>query len=284
MNINFELYKIFYVVANNNSISKGAEVLMISQPAVTQSIKNLENQLNTTLFIRTKKGIVLTPEGKELYNYIKEGMYYFINGTNKLEELKNLKTGTIKIGASTTITENILMPYIKQFTELYPNIDIIIKNELTDNLIKELNNGNLDIVVGTKPIKEINNLSFHKIKDIHYTFISNKEETLSLKDIQTKKLIIQSEPSISRSIYKNFIKENNLIIPSTIEVVSHHLLQSFVKNNQGIGFAIKEYITDKDIKEITIKEKLPTREIGYLIVNNYTPTYATKKFIELLKK
>ena len=83
MNINFELYKIFYVVANNNSISKGAEVLMISQPAVTQSIKNLENQLNTTLFIRTKKGIVLTPEGKELYNYIKEGMYYFINGTNK---------------------------------------------------------------------------------------------------------------------------------------------------------------------------------------------------------
>ena len=176
------------------------------------------------------------------------------------------------------------MPYIKQFTELYPNIDIIIKNELTDNLIKELNNGNLDIVVGTKPIKEINNLSFHKIKDIHYTFISNKEETLSLKDIQTKKLIVQSEPSISRSIYNNFIKENNLIIPSTIEVVSHHLLQSFDKNNQGIGFAIKEYITDKDIKEITIKEKLPTREIGYLIVNNYTPTYATKKFIELLKK
>ena len=182
MNINFELYKIFYVVANNNSISKGAEVLMISQPAVTQSIKNLENQLNTTLFIRTKKGIVLTPEGKELYNYIKEGMYYFINGTNKLEELKNLETGSIKIGASTTITENILMPYIESFTKSYPNIDIIIKNELTDNLIKELNNGNLDIVIGTKPIKEINNLSFHKIKDIHYTFICTKKETLSLKD------------------------------------------------------------------------------------------------------
>ena len=109
MEINFELYKIFYVVANNKSISKGAEKLLISQPAVTQAIKNLEGQLGITLFIRTKKGILLTTEGEELYNYIKEGMNYFINGTNKLLELKKLEAGTIKIGASTSITENLLM-------------------------------------------------------------------------------------------------------------------------------------------------------------------------------
>ena len=81
MNINFELYKIFCVVATNKSITKGAEVLMITQPAVTQAIQNLESTLNTTLFIRTKKGVILTNEGEELYKYIKEGINYFINGT-----------------------------------------------------------------------------------------------------------------------------------------------------------------------------------------------------------
>ena len=89
MDINFELYKVFYVVANNKSISKGAEELMISQPAVTQSIQTLENELGGKLFIRTPKGVILTNEGQELYNYIKDGMTYFINGTNKLEELKD---------------------------------------------------------------------------------------------------------------------------------------------------------------------------------------------------
>ena len=76
MNVNFELYKVFYVVANNQSISKGAEVLSISQPAVSQAIHNLEDQLDATLFVRTKKGIILTKEGEELYSYIKDGMNY----------------------------------------------------------------------------------------------------------------------------------------------------------------------------------------------------------------
>ena len=88
MNVNFELYKVFYSVANNGSISKASEELLISQPAVTQNIQSLEGQLGVTLFIRTKKGTVLTEEGKELYKYIKEGINYFVNGENKINNLK----------------------------------------------------------------------------------------------------------------------------------------------------------------------------------------------------
>ena len=86
MNINFELYKVFYEVANAKSISKGAEKLMISQPAVSQSIQTLENELGGKLFVRTPKGVVLTNEGEILFDYIKEGMNYFINGTNKIKK------------------------------------------------------------------------------------------------------------------------------------------------------------------------------------------------------
>ena len=118
MNVNFELYKVFYAVANEKSISKGAEKLMISQPAVTQSIKTLEGELGGTLFIRTPKGVTLTTEGIELYNYIDEGMKYFINGTNKFMSMKKLETGNINIGCTSTISEYFLMPYFSLYMYL----------------------------------------------------------------------------------------------------------------------------------------------------------------------
>ena len=147
MNVNFELYKVFYEVANEKSISKGAEKLLISQPAVTQSIKTLEAELGGQLFIRTPKGVVLTEEGQTLYNYISEGMRYFINGTNKFTSLKELESGSINIGATTIISEQYLMPYLKKFYNMYPNVTINIINDLTDNLIKKLRNGDIDILI-----------------------------------------------------------------------------------------------------------------------------------------
>lgn len=287
MQINFELYKIFYVVVNNKSISKGAEQLLISQPAVTQAIKNLEGQLGTTLFIRTKKGIVLTEEGKELYSYIKEGMNYFINGTNKLIELKKIETGTLKIGASTSITENYLMPYINKFHKLYPKVEIKIINNLTDTLLQDLRNGNLDIVIGSEAIKENHDLKFTPLQDIEYIFISNENLNLSLEEILNHKLIIQTAPSITRTIFDNFIKENNLTYNKYMEVVSHRLVVEFVKNGMGIGLATKQFILndlkDKRLYEIKMKENLPKRKIGYTIVKSYSPSYTVKEFIKLLK-
>ena len=210
MNVNFELYKVFYVVANNKSISKGAEVLSISQPAVSQAIHNLEGQLETTLFVRTKKGIILTKEGEELYSYISDGMNHFINGTNKLYNLKNLDEGVIKIGASASVTEYYLMKYIDRFHKLYPNVEIRIVNQLTDVLVQELRNGNLDIVIGLESYKENKDLVFNKLDLIEYIFVSDKKIDLSIDGIVKNNLVLQTTPSIGRMVFDNFIKENNL--------------------------------------------------------------------------
>ena len=238
MNINFELYKVFYVVANNKSISKGAEVLSISQPAVSQAIHNLEGQLGTTLFVRTKKGIILTKEGEELYSYIKDGMNYFINGTNKLYNLKNMDEGVIKIGASTSITEYYLMKYIDKFHKMYPNIEIRIVNQLTDILIQELRYGNLDIVIGLESYKENKDLKFNKLDKIEYIFISNKELDLSLDEVVKNNLVLQVEPSVGRMVFDKYIKSHNLSYEKYMEVVSHRLLVDFVNSGLGIGFAV----------------------------------------------
>ena len=108
MNINFELYRIFYVVANHSNITKASEELNISQPAISKSIKNLEDQLGGNLFIRTKRGVILTEEGKEFYNYIKQAMEYINNAEKKFTNLINLETGCIKIGINTTLTKEFL--------------------------------------------------------------------------------------------------------------------------------------------------------------------------------
>ena len=289
MNINFELYKVFYEVANAKSISKGAENLMISQPAVTQSIKTLEDELGGKLFIRTPKGVILTNEGEELYSYIKDGMNYFINGTNKFMSLKSLDSGVLNIGSTTTISENYLMPYLKEFHNLYPNITINITNDLTDNLLKDLRNGNLDIVIVSIPKYNIKDLSINYITDLNDIFVSsNKNKKFnSLNELLEENIILQKSPSVTRSNFDDYLKEKDLVCNPKMEVASHNLLVKLVESNFGIGLLTKEFIKDKLNKtlfEIKINESIPKRKLGYVIKKDTYPTFTTKKFIELIKE
>ena len=287
MDVNFELYKMFYVVANNKSISKGAEELMISQPAVTQSIKMLEGQLGVTLFVRTKKGVILTDEGEELYKYVKDGMTYFINGHNKVMALKSLDAGVLKIGASTSVTEHYLMPYITRFHELYPNVEIKIVNLLTDVLLKELRNGNVDIVIGSNGDYVDKDLEFFEISEVGEVFVSNKKTSLSKEDLFNSNLILQTAPSVARTSFNEYVKKNDIKYVPFMEVVSHRLVTELVKAGMGIGVVTEEYVKDELGKNLFIVNHdvcLPKRKLGYTLVKNSVPTYRVKAFINLIKK
>lgn len=290
MNINFELYKVFYEVANEKSISKGAEKLLISQPAVTQSIKTLEAELGGQLFIRTPKGVVLTEEGQTLYNYISEGMRYFINGTNKFTSLKELESGSINIGATTIISEQYLMPYLKKFYNMYPNVTINIINDLTDNLIKKLRNGDIDIL-----IMSMNNddskkdLDITTITELHDIFVGNylykEKEIKDINSLLKEDLLLQKYPSVTRTNFNNYLKQINLTCNPKMEVVSHSLLTSLTENGFGIGLLTKEFILNKlnnTLFEISTNINIPTRKLVYATKSNNLPTFTTSKFIEIL--
>lgn len=291
MNINFELYKVFYEVANEKSISKGAEKLMISQPAVTQAIKTLEGELGGQLFIRTPKGVILTNEGEIIYNYISEGMRYFINGSNKFTSLKKLDSGTINIGATTIISEKYLMPYLKQFYDTYPNIIINVVNDLTDNLIKKLRNGDLDIIIiSMNNDDNIKDLQINLITYLNDIFVGNEKyknkKIDSVEELLKEDILLQKYPSVSRNNLNNFLKSKNLICTPKMEVVSHFLLTSFAENGFGIALLTKEFITDKlnnNLFEIKTNFKIPKRKLVYATKSNSVPSFTTNKFIELLK-
>ena len=295
MNIDFELYRVFYVVANNKNITKASEELNISQPAISKSIKNLEEQLGGELFVRTKRGVVLTEEGKEFYNYIKQAIEYINNAENKFTDLINLETGCIRIGISTTLTREFLLPYIEKFHSLYPKIDIQIITNLTSDLIPKLKNGLIDIVILNLSDKKYgDDIELIRCREIHDTFIVGKkykhlkDKELSLKDLNNYPLVLQAKGANTREFMDKYARENNVILKPNIELASYSLGVDFTKIGYGIGYATKEYIKkyveNEELYELDIEEKIPSRYIGMALSKNHIPNFSTKKLIEIINE
>ena len=294
MNINYESYKIFYHVALNQSISKVADKLLISQPAVSYQIKVLEEQLGITLFVRTKKGVTLTDEGKILFSYISKGIENFINGENALTNLKNLDYGIIRIGASTTVSKHVLMPYLKIFHKLYPNIEINITNNLTEELMRELRNGNLDILILNLPMNEGKDLDIKNILEVQDIFVANKDyydilnEKISLNDLNNYPLLFQKKPSNTRDYLDNYLNANKTKLIPKMEIVSYNLIMDFIKIGFGIGYATKEFIKEEinngDLYELNVTPKIPKRFIGAVTLKQTIPNFSVNKLIDLMTK
>ena len=293
MNIDFELYRIFYVVANHKNITKASEELHISQPAISKSIKNLEAQLGGELFVRTKRGVVLTDEGKEFYNYIKQAIEYINNAENKFTDLINLETGTIKIGISTTLTKEFLLPYLEEFHEKYPKIDIQIDTNITPELLHKLRNGLLDIVILNLNGKSYgDDLEIIKCRKVTDCFAVNKkykdliDKELSLKELNNYPLILQPKGSNTREFLDTFARENGVTLKSGIELAGYSLVVEFTKIGLGIGYINKDYskslLQNKELFELNIKEKIPSRYIGMVLSKNHIPSFSTRKLIEII--
>lgn len=290
MNIDLELYRIFYVVAKNKHMTKASEELHISQPAISQSIKKLEEQLGGALFLRSNKGMELTEEGKMFYEYVKGALELINNAENEFTSFKDLSKGEIKIGCSTTLSKLILIDALKDFHNEYPNINIDITNDLTSNLINNLKLGKLDFVIFNESNIKETNLYLEKIKELKQGFIYNpnfyKDEVNDFKDLNKLPLILQKEESNSRKLLDYITLQNSVKLIPKMEVVSQELITEFVNIGLGIGFAIIDLATRnyKNLKELKINKKIPNINI-YLATNkSVSLTFASKMFIKYLKR
>lgn len=290
MNVDLELYRVFYTVAKHKHMTKASEELHTSQPAISQSIKKLEAQLGGTLFLRSNKGMELTEEGKMFYEYIKGALELINNAENEFTSFKDLSKGEIKIGCSTTLTKLVLMNALKDFHLDYPNININITNDLTSNLINDLKLGKLDFVIFNESNIKETNLNLEKIKELKQGFIYNPEffddNVNSFENLNNIPLILQKEESNSRKLLDYIALQNNVKLIPKMEVVSQELITEFTNIGLGIGFAIialakRNY---KNLKELNINKKIPNINI-YLATNkSISLTFASKMFIKYLTK
>ena len=292
MNINFEYYKIFYYVAKNGNITKTAKELMISQPAISKSIKNLEEQLNCSLFNRHKNGVSLTEEGSFLYDEIKNVMKIINSAEKEVEEINNLEKGNLSIGINNTLTQKYLLPYLKEFTKKYPKINIRILTGPPNELIKQAINSLIDIIILHLPYnipKEFNIINLKEIQDI---FVCNndydylKKQKIALKNLNDYPLILLAKGSNGRYYLDNICTNNNVVLNPKFELSSYSLLTEFIKSGMGIGILTKEFIEeelrDNKLFRVNVDIKLPHRYIGAIYLKSKKLNKASQTFLDFL--
>lgn len=251
MNTNLELYRVFCEVAKYESISKAAEKMYISQSAITQSIKKLENLLGGQVFYRSKTGVELTEEGKNLYEYVKDSIETMSNAEHIFSKYVDMEKSNIKIGGGNSILSSIVVEPLLSFIKDYPDITISLNSGLTDSLMQQLSIGKLDLVALNLPYtnKKYTNIEITPLKKSSYSFFASKKyiKTHPLKDfsnINEHTLILPISPSSKSKILAEYCKNEGIEITANYELSSSSLMKKLVLNNVGIGFANTDKIND----------------------------------------
>lgn len=291
MTLNYELYKVFYQVAVNLSFSKAAEKLFISQSAVSQNIKNLEKELKSKLFIRSTKNVELTKAGKLLLKHIEPAFNLIENGEKSLKEIDDLKRGEIHIGANDTIAKDYLLPYLKEFHQLYPEIQIQITNRTSSTCVKLLKQNKVDLIISNLPNPKISKqMQIKQIFSFKDIFIAaDKFKDLAKKEVNLKTLknypfLMLEQKTTSRQFLEKYLAKLGIKIEAAVELGSVDLLIEMAKIGLGIA-VVPEYclnLKKENLFEIKLKEKLPARKLAVINNKSIPLTKAANKLIQIL--
>lgn len=287
-NLNLNLYKIFYDVAQYGSVSTASKNLMISQPAISRSIKKLEEDLNVTLFYRTLNGMILTEKGKELLGYVEDACNSLRIGERTMMEANNLIKGKLSIGVPSHIASFYIFDKIRKFHKDYPNIEVSIISRCTAELIKLLENHEIDFVIDTSPIcgneKE---LHIEELIQCPHCFVSltsdNYDFVTSIKDLEDVPLILPIMLTSHRKRLHEVELENNVQFKNVLSIETSEMIREAVLNGNGVGYILKD-VVKKDIdagklKVLPVKETLPYVTVNLVYIDKYLMN-APKEFID----
>ena len=288
MDINYELYKVFYYVADTLSFSEASKQLFISQSAVSQSIKALEKKLDQVLFIRSTKKVQLTPEGEILLRHIEPAINLIKRGESQIMETASTG-GQIRIGASDTICRYFLVPYLERFHKAFPNAHIKVTNATSIKCTELPENGQVDLIVANYPNVYLGSLaSFRKIRDFHDVFIANQSfaelqgKKLSLKELQRYPIIMLDRKSTTSEFLHSLFQQHQLDLVPEIELSSNDLLIDLARIGLGIAF-IPDYCVPKNSDQLFVvqtEEQLPKRQLVAAWNGHVPVSRATQAFLD----
>lgn len=259
----------FYYVTKYGSFTAAAEELCISQPAISQGIKNLESALGSSVFLRTQKGVKLTKEGEVLYTYIARGYESILLGEEKFRKMLDLENGEIRIGASDMTLQFFLLPYLEQFHEQHPKIKVIVTNAPTPETIEYLYEDKIDFGVVSGPFfakPEIISTPVKKIEDVFVAgnqFKELKDKTLSYKDLEQLPIICLEKNTSTRAFMNEYLKSNHVELQPEFELANSEMIIQFALRNLGIGSVVydfaKKHIEMGELFQLKFNETIPKR-------------------------
>jgi len=289
MNISYDYYRIFYYVAKYGSITQAAKYLLSNQPNLTRTIKNLENALGCTLFLRSNRGIKLTPEGEKLYSHLRIAFEHIVIGENEIIGSKSLEHGTVSVAATEVALRCFLLPVLKKYRVAYPGIHLRIGNYSTPQAIEEIKKGVSDIAVVTASAVKESTLERKRLAVLREiavcgtAFKNLTDKKISLSELCEYPLISLGTHTMTYQIYSDFFVKNGLCYAPDIEAATADQILPMVEADLGVGFIPEKLLNDEySVSVIDLLEDLPQMEICLVKRKGYIQSAAVsalEKFI-----
>lgn len=292
---NLSYYHIFYTVAKEKNISRAAAALYISQPAVSKAIRKLEENTGSTLFLRTSRGVSLTPEGEILFRSVETAMQALSSGEHQLSQMRNLDMGHIRIGVSTTLCKHLLLPYLQTFIHDYPHIRISIFCQSTNQTLKLLEEGNLDIGLIGRPLSE-KNITFLPLVEIEDIFVATQTylDNLKLRRgserslFDTATILLLDKENMTRQYIDDYLSVNHIQPKHLLEITTMDLLIDFAKISLGIACVIKNFVHKElengTLVEVPLNIPIHRREIGFAYSSRMNLSRAAEQFVSAISQ
>lgn len=291
MKTKLDYYKIFYETARFASFSTAARHLYVSQSAISQCIRQLEEDLDTVLFNRTRRGVTLTKEGNLLFQKIESAMQSIEQGETLLARLHHLDSGSLIIAAADTITAHYLLPYLEKFHQAYPGIRIEMANSYSYHMLQLVKDGTAELAFVNLPAAD-DELVIEPCLEIHDIFVAgpghNTKQRYSWDDISKEPLILLEKNSISRRFLDEEFGKRHITLQPQVEVAAHELLLRFASIHLGISCVVEEFSKENlkhgDVQKLALTPSLPTRHIGYAYLKHNTLSLPAQTFLDFIKQ
>ena len=292
MSVKLELYRVFKEVAEVGNITAAAQALYISQSAVSQSIKQLEHDLQTRLFARNSRGVTLTAEGQMLYEYVRSAMGLLETGEEKLSQTRELQMGKLIIGASDTVTSQFLLPYLDSFHKQHPAIHIQIVSGRSHKVLGLLRSGKVDIAFASTP-SDTSSLDIYPCFNTHSIFVVGAEypcdfdHIYSLDEIAAFPLILLERKASSRLYLERYFLQNGLRLNPEIELGARSLLVDLAAIGFGVAGVTEEFVhrdlESGRLKKLNTSFEIPARSVDMCLLNDVPQSAAAERFTAFVK-
>jgi len=295
---NLEYFKVFYYAAKLGSVTGAANELAISQPAVSQSLKQLEQNLGVSLFCRASRGIRLTGEGKLLYSYVEKGYEQIEQGVEKVRQMRNLELGEVHIGASDMTLRFYLLPFLEIFHERYPDIKVTVSNGSTPETIKNLRGGRIDFGVVSTPFEqgvsggggpELHAEAVREIEDVFVAgrrFISYKNRMLDFQELEQLPMILLERNTSTRRYMDAYLAGNGVVLQPEFELANSDMIVQFALRNLGIGCVVRDFamqaLESGTLFELRFNKMIPRRQFCVVTGGGMPLSAAAGKLLDIM--
>ena len=294
IDLNLEYVKTFYYVGKLKSMTKAAEYMHVSQPAISQSMKQLENQVGCKLIGRASGGVKFTKEGEEFYTYVKKGYEHLEGGAKRMNQLMDLDGGELKIGASDMTLQYFLLPYLERFHEEHPSVKVIVTNAPTPETLENLRESTIDFGLISSPFEKSENLLVTKVREIEDIFVAGrkflpyKNRMLDLSELESMPIISLEGRTSTRRYMESFLAENGVKMNSEFELATSDMIVQFALRNLGVGSIVsdfaEEHLENGKLFKLRFNKRIPKRSFCLVQDKRAYLSPAAKELLRYIKE